>query len=58
LGHQAAAQNLFFDYPLARGEGQRLENLAALALYRQLTFLEDRDGVARSLRYLRNNERA
>ena len=46
----------FFDHPLAKGEGQRLENLVAIALYRQLCRLEDTDGIRRSLRYLRTRD--
>lgn len=46
----------FFDTPLVEGDAQRLENLAALSLYRHLCFLEDSDGLQRKLCYLRTKE--
>ena len=47
----------FFDAPLVKGDrGAVLENLVALSVYRELCFLEDQDGIGRSLRYLRTKE--
>ena len=46
----------FFDTPLVEGTGQRLENLAALSLYRHICLLEDSDGQRRTLSYLRTKE--
>ncbi len=46
----------FYDTALVRGAGAALENLVALSLSRQLCLLESRDGLARSLRYLRTKE--
>lgn len=46
----------FFDPALVEGEGQRLENLVAMSLYRQCCLLEDTDGLRRRLAYLRTKE--
>jgi len=47
----------FYDSGLVKGDdGQRLENLVALSLHKQMCLLEDRDGVVRSLCYLRTKE--
>jgi predicted AAA+ superfamily ATPase len=61
--HRSVARSLlqqpklyFFDTGLVKGEGAALENLAALALYKQVCFAEDGDGVPRHLRYLRTKE--
>ena len=61
--HKSIARSLkqqpklyFFDTPLVQGEGQRLENMVALSLYRQLCLQEDNDGRRRQLSYLRTKE--
>lgn len=46
----------FFDLPLVRDPGARLENLVALSLLRRKYFLEDTDGIPRSLHYLRTKD--
>ena len=47
----------FYDTGLVKGdEGQRLENMVAGCLQKHLFLLEDRDGIPRTLRYLRTKE--
>ena len=47
----------FYDTGLVNGdEGKRLENLVAGCLQKHLFLLEDRDGIPRTLRYLRTKE--
>jgi uncharacterized protein len=47
----------FYDTGLVKGdEGQRLENMVAVCLQKHLMLLEDRDGLARHLRYLRTKD--
>ena len=46
----------FFDIPLVRDPGARLENLVALSLLRRKYLLEDSDGIPRSLHYLKTKE--
>jgi predicted AAA+ superfamily ATPase len=61
--HRSVARSLtlqpklyFFDTGLVKDEGPALENLTALALYKQVCFAEDGDGIPRQLRYLRTKE--
>ena len=61
--HRSIARSLlqqpklyFFDTGLVKGEGQSLENLVALSLYRQSCLEEESDGIPRALRYLRTKE--
>ena len=47
----------FYDTGLVKGdEGQRLGNMVAGCLQKHLMLLEDRDGIARHLRYLRTKD--
>ncbi len=47
----------FYDTGLVNGdEGKRLENLVAGCLQKHLFLLEDRDGIPRTLRYLRTKD--
>jgi len=47
----------FYDVGLVTGdEGRRLENLVAVCLQKRLSFLEDGDGTARTLHYLRTKD--
>ena len=47
----------FYDTGLVNGdEGKRLENLVAVCLQKHLFLLEDRDGIPRTLRYLRTKD--
>lgn len=62
--HRSIARSLlqqpklyFFDTALVKGgEGPRLENHVALALYKELAMREDADGIHRELCYLRTKE--
>ena len=61
--HRSIARSLlqqpklyFFDTGLVKGEGQSLENLVALSLYRQSCLEEESDGIPHALRYLRTKE--
>jgi predicted AAA+ superfamily ATPase len=54
----AARQKLyFFDTGMVVGDtGKQLENLVAVSLLKRCWFLEEKDGIRRELRYLRNKE--
>jgi len=54
----SARQKLyFFDTGMVVGDtGKQLENLVAVSLLKRCWFLEEKDGVRRELRYLRNKE--
>ena len=54
----AARQKLyFFDTGLVEGDiGKRLENLVAVSLLKRCWYLEEKDGIRRDLRFLRNKE--
>ncbi|GAB6090581.1 ATP-binding protein [Spirochaeta dissipatitropha] len=61
--HKSIARSLkqqaklyFFDTALVEGKAQRLENMVALSLFRQLCLLQDNDGQRRSLCYLKTKE--
>ncbi len=46
----------FFDIAQVKGDGQRLENLVALSLLKEITLLKDSEGTAINLNYLRNKD--
>jgi predicted AAA+ superfamily ATPase len=51
---QKAPKYYFFDYPRIRDIGARLENLVALALYKEILFRNDTEGENYSLHYLQD----
>lgn len=61
--HKSIARSLkqraklyFYDTALVEGAAQRLENLVALSLYRQICLHQDMDGLRRQLCYLRTKD--
>lgn len=46
----------FFDCARVEGEGEKLENLVACALLKEIHFLEDTEGVTGSLHYLKTKD--